>query len=244
MTDESPEVPRRVDWRQIALVWALLTALSVTGSILVLPRLMPQVASSEMHLVVLTMIVFSVTAAPIGSFVYSTAFHWWRSSRHYGDTPPADGPALRGHNPVAITWLAVSGLLTCFLLVWGLGALATDDAAAEHASLHVDVTGQQWLWTYHYPGTKVTTEEPVVPEGKTVTFDVTSLDVTHSFWIVQMGVKVDANPGVVTTVSVTPTRLGTFDVHCAELCGLNHAFMVSQIRVVTPAKYAAWLAAS
>lgn len=234
----------KINWGEMVAVWLILTAIALFGSLVVIPHLMPRAASSAMHLTIVTVVVFSCTAAPVGGMVYAIAaygLHHWRGGS--GDTPPSDGPAIRGNNPLTIIWLVVSTFLCIFLLIWGFAALATDTAAAAKSTMTVDVTGQQWLWTFHYPGTSVTTENLYLPEGKTVTFDVTSLDVVHGFWITQMGIKVDANPGVTTTVSVTPTQLGVFDVRCAELCGLYHAFMTSQVHVVTPSQYQAWLQA-
>jgi cytochrome c oxidase subunit 2 len=221
----------------------VLTAITVGGSLYVFPHVMPRAASSTMHLLILTMLVLSVAAAPVGSLVYSSLLYGLRHQRHgSGDDPPPDGPPIRGNTPLTIVWVSVSAILCMFLLIWGLAAMAADSADASHPALTVDVTGQQWLWTFHYPGTVVTSNQLVLPEGRTVTFDVTSLDVVHGFWIVQMGVKVDANPGEVTTVSVTPDKVGTFTVVCSELCGLNHAFMRAGVRVLTPAKFSAWLA--
>jgi cytochrome c oxidase subunit 2 len=77
--------------------------------------------------------------------------------------------------------------------------------------------------------------------GKPVVFHISSKDVKHSFWIVQMGVKMDANPGYTTELAVTPNKIGVFDVRCAELCGLLHAYMQNQVHVVSKADYDAWL---
>ncbi|MGO8875510.1 MAG: cytochrome c oxidase subunit II [Acidimicrobiales bacterium] len=243
-TDEETPTRPRINWTELITIWLVLTAVTVAGSLLVIPRVMPRPASSTMHLVVLTMLVFSAAAAPVGSLVYATCAYSLRHWRHgSGDEPPPDGPSFRGNTALTSVWLSVSALLCVFLLVWGLAALAADDSVAGRATMQVDVTGQQWLWTFHYPGTDVTTEDLYLPEGRTVTFDVTSLDVTHGFWIVQMGVKIDANPGVVTTVSVTPDRLGTYDIRCSELCGLYHAFMTAQVHVVTPSQFETWLGA-
>lgn len=242
VVEQPPSARPRVNWWELFAVWLVFTAVTIAGSLVVIPRVMPRPASPTMHLVVLTMLVFSVSAAPVGSLVYAGALYALRHWRYgSGDEPPPDGPPFRQHNQLAIAWVTSSTVLCIFLLVWGLAALAADGAVVQKASMQVDVTGQQWLWTFHYPGTNVTTETPYLPEGRTVTFDVTSADVVHGFWIVQMGVKVDANPGVVTTVSVTPDRLGTFDIRCSELCGLYHAFMTTQIRVVTPGQYRSWL---
>ena len=73
-------------------------------------------------------------------------------------------------------------------------------------------------------------------------FEVTSKDVTHGFWPVQLGVQVDANPGFTTTIAASPNKLGKFDVRCSQLCGLNHAYMQTTGRVVTEAQFKQWLA--
>ena len=239
-TEENKE--SKIRWSEMLVIWLVLTVITVVGSLTIIPHLMPRPASSAMHLNILTVVVFSVAAAPVGSLVYAVALYalrHWRAPG--GDVPPDDGPALHGHNSITITWIATSALLCVFLLVWGLAALTTDNSDAGHSSLNVDVTGQQWVWTFHYPGTSVTTENLYLPEGKTVTFHVTSVDVVHGFWITQMGIKIDANPGKTTTISVTPDKLGVFDVRCSELCGLYHAFMTSEVHVVTSSQYQAWL---
>ena len=234
---------KKIKWRELIVIWLILTAITVVGSLTVIPDLMPRAASNTMHLTILTVIVFSVAAAPVGSLVYAVAAYGYRNWRGgSGDEPPADGPPLRGNTFITATWLVVSTLLCVFLLVWGLAALSTDDRAAAKSVMTVDVTGQQWLWTFHYPGTTVTSHDLYLPVNKTVTFDVTSLDVVHGFWIVQMGVKIDANPGVVTTVSVTPDKIGVYDLRCSELCGLYHAFMTAQVHVVSESNYQSWLA--
>ena len=81
----------------------------------------------------------------------------------------------------------------------------------------------------------------VVPINRPIYFNVTSKDVIHDFWIVELGIKIDANPGAVTNTGVTPTKLGTFNIRCAELCGLHHAYMETTITVVTPEQYDAWI---
>ena len=102
------------------------------------------------------------------------------------------------------------------LLAWGL-AVYSSEAVAEPHSLQVDVTGQQWLWTFSYPGTGVETRSLVLPINRPVQFNVTSVDITHGFWPVDLGVQVDANPGVVTVIRATPDKLGSFTVRCSQL---------------------------
>ena len=87
--------------------------------------------------------------------------------------------------------------------------------------------GQQWVFSYRYPQFGgMESAQLVLPANTTVEFHVTSLDVIHSFWAYQLGVKADANPGV-DNVAFTTTRnqLGSFTVRCNELCGLWHGAM-------------------
>jgi cytochrome c oxidase subunit II len=233
----------KIKWGEIIASWIVLTVVSVIGILLVIPHVMPRPAADTLHLAILTTLVFSLAAAPVGALIYAVALYalrHWRAGA--GDEPPPDGPSQRGNAKVIGIWLGLSSLLCVFLLVWGLGALAADDSVSSKTQLTVDVTGQQWLWTFHYPGTSVTSNELYLPVDKTVTFDVSSVDVTHGFWIVQMGAKVDANPFQTTTVSVTPDKLGTFDIRCVELCGLNHAFMTAKVHVVSDSDFQSWLA--
>ena len=82
---------------------------------------------------------------------------------------------------------------------------------------------QQWAFTYRYPtygGVETTHLE--LPVNQMIELHVTSLDVIHSFWAYQLGVKADANPDVDNIAFVKPTKLQTFEVRCAELCGIWH----------------------
>jgi cytochrome c oxidase subunit 2 len=110
--------------------------------------------------------------------------------------------------------------------------------------LPVQVIGQQWEFTYRYPTYGgVETAELVLPAGQEVAFHVTSLDAVHSFWAYELGVKADANPGVDNVAYVKPSKLGTFQIRCAELCGLWHGYMFDTGRVVSTADFKTWIAA-
>lgn len=188
--------------------------------------------------------VFSVASAPVAALVWSIALYSLLGWRHRGEGPPQqDGPPLRRHLPVQLTWVAVSSLLCLFLFIWGLVEMQAESASASTGNgLTVDVTAQQWLWTFSYPGAHgYTSDELYLPVNRPVTFDVTSEDVVHSFWLVAMGAKVDANPGEITAVSVTPDKVGTYVVKCAELCGIYHAYMDAPVHVVSDAAFQSWL---
>ena len=107
--------------------------------------------------------------------------------------------------------------------------------------LQVQVIGQQWAWTYRYPqfgGMEST--ELMLPVNTPITFHVTSLDVIHSFWAYQLGVKADANPGVDNVAYTTAKALGSVTVRCNELCGLWHGAMFNYGRVESQTTFQSW----
>src|SRR5439155_2959137 len=74
----------------------------------------------------------------------------------------------------------------------------------------------------------------------TVKLRITSVDVTPSFWVPEFGQKLDAVPGSITTLPVTPDKIGTYPVVCTELCGLGHALMRSRAEVMSSKSFLAW----
>jgi len=226
----------------IVVIWLGLTVIGVLFGLFVPGRIMPASASDSMHAIRLTVIVLTVTAAPVAAVVWGIAAYSLVAWRHPSSEPPTDdGPPIRANTAVSAVWLLVSSVLTLFLLVIGLAELQAITTQGSDP-LVVNVVGQQWTWTYAYPGNgNVQATTLVLPLGQRVDFRVTSEDVVHSFWIPQMGVKIDANPGAVTTTGTTPTRLGQFTVRCAELCGLYHAYMQSEVEVVSPTTFNSWV---
>jgi cytochrome c oxidase subunit 2 len=168
-----------------------------------------------------------------------------------------DGPRVYGHRGVQTTWIVVSVVTVAGLFTFGTWRLLEPGAAGSgqgptplsplHAPkgqsvLPVQVIGQQWQFSYRYPTYGgVETPHLVLPAGRTVELHVTSLDVIHSFWAYGLGVKADANPGTDNVAYVEPKHLGSFDIRCAELCGIWHGYMFDHGRVVTPTGFTSWI---
>ncbi len=206
-------------------------------------HLLPVLHSPEGGDVWATVVVFTVLAAPVAALVYAIAFYSlfaWRHRSNDPDEPPPDAEPQRGNGPITVIWLTVSTLLVVVLLFWGITVWSAQQVVHPNA-LQVNVTGQQWLWTYSYPGTGVETRTLELPVNRPVQFNVTSVDVTHGFWPAALGVQVDANPNVVTVIRTTPNTLGSFIVQCSQLCGLYHAFMNNNGDVVTTQQFDSWL---
>src|SRR5205807_10429373 len=95
---------------------------------------------------------------------------------------------------------------------------------------------------YGFPGFGgLETDHIDLPAGTLIEFHVTSLDVTHSFWAYELGVKADAVPGADNVAFVHTGKVGSFSIRCAELCGLWHGHMFQTGQIVTAAQFASWI---
>jgi cytochrome c oxidase subunit 2 len=176
--------------------------------------------------------IFSLVAAVV---VYS-AWKW-----RVPDDDDSDGPPIHGHTGLEIAWTAVPAVLVIAIGIVSAVVLARNGEAGNRP-LEINAIGQQFAWKFAYTGyDDLTSGELVLPVGEEARFTVTSVDVIHSFWVPSFGQKMDAVPGIETTILVTPTRVGEFAVVCAELCGLGHATMRAKARVVTRADFDKWI---
>lgn len=122
------------------------------------------------------------------------------------------------------------------LPTYGLGSATDSDQ-----DLVVNVTGIQYAWLFNYPSEGITTGELHVPVGREVQLKLAANDVIHSFWVPQFRLKQDAIPGEATELHFTATKVGTYPIVCAELCGAYHGGMRSQVIVHTPEDYEQWV---
>ena len=110
--------------------------------------------------------------------------------------------------------------------------------------------GRQYIWQYVYPGASepdglgapYSYEQMVVPTNTTVTLDIVSSDVVHSWWIPQLGGKFQAVPGYHNYTWFKIEKPGVYRGQCAILCGRGHARMIATVKAVPPAQFDAWLA--
>ena len=243
---------------RILCLWAVFTVIVVPLIIWVVgPHIPPfdrSVQSSDQHNV---NVVLLTLAVPIVGMIWVFFGYSIAVFRNRGDEV-VDGPPLAGEPRIQITWLAVTTVLVLGLATYGtVGLLGKSKGAgggqgpsplsrpaASTHPLQIQVIGQQWLWTFRYPSYGgVETAQLVVPVHRWIEFHVTSLDVIHSFWAIELGVKADAVPGNDNVAFLNATKTGTFQVRCAELCGLWHGHMNSFGKVVSPTAFASWAVA-
>jgi cytochrome c oxidase subunit II len=175
--------------------------------------------------------IFSLVTAVVVFSVWK-----WRVS----DDDDADGPPIHGHTGLEILWTAVPAVLVIVIGVVSAVVLARNGQAGPRP-LEVTAIGQQFAWRFEYPDEEVRSGELVLPVGREARFTMQALDVIHSFWVPEFGQKMDAVPGIQTTILATPKRTGEFRVVCTELCGLGHATMRARARVVSEQEFEAWL---
>ncbi|MBI4235882.1 MAG: cytochrome c oxidase subunit II [Chloroflexi bacterium] len=234
----------------VFFLWFVLTAL---GEFVILGTNLfryPVVAAEEATMVDAAFRFLTVLAVPVPAFVLSVMAYSVLRFRSSG--PDQDGPPVHIHRPWVAFWFTWTTGLTLFVIVFpGItGLLDIRHNAAKPVDLVVKAEGSRWFWKVTYPEQGVTTmDELVLPAGKHVRFDVTATDVLHSFWIPAFRMKIDAVPGMVTTVHATTTKTGSFTedpqfrLQCAELCGLAHNIMRVPVRVVSDEEFAVWVAA-
>jgi cytochrome c oxidase subunit 2 len=116
-------------------------------------------------------------------------------------------------------------------------------------SLNINVIGRQYIWQFVYPGASepdglgapYSYETMVVPTNTTVTLDIVSEDVVHSWWVPELGGKFQAVPGYHNYTWFIATKPGLYRGQCALICGRGHARMIATVRAIAPAEFEAWL---
>jgi cytochrome c oxidase subunit 2 len=162
-------------------------------------------------------------------------------------------------------------LLVLVVIAWPVTRTVVAQKDTANPDITIKATGYQWKWGYDYlkgegegigffsmlatPREQIENraakgeyyllevDNPlVVPVGKKVRILTTAADVIHSWWVPAFGVKQDAMPGMIRDTWFKAEKTGIYRGQCAELCGKDHGFMPTVVRVVTAEEYTAWVA--
>jgi cytochrome c oxidase subunit 2 len=174
-------------------------------------------------------------------------------------------PAKWSHNtPIEIIWTLVPVLVLVVIAVFSF-RLLFEYHDMPKPYMTIKATGYQWYWGYEYPDKKIpefvsnilpedqakakgvpyklaATTPLVVPVGQVVRVLVTGADVIHAFAVPSFGIITDAVPGRVNETWFKVEKVGTYYGSCRELCGIDHAFMPIEVKVVTQPEFDAWVA--
>jgi cytochrome c oxidase subunit 2 len=205
----------------------------------------PTAASKQTDNVKTLYKVLLIATVPIFVLVETVVvFSVWKFRMRPGEENK-DGPPIHGNTRLEVVWTVLPAILILSLCTYAYTVLHSNEKSHSNEML-VNVTARQFTFEFSYPGLDgKTVVSPVLylPLGKPVVFKLRSFDVIHSFFVPEFSEKLDAVPGIVTTLRVTPTRLGTYPAECTELCGAGHSLMREAVRVVTPAAFATWASA-
>jgi cytochrome c oxidase subunit 2 len=240
----------------VRLVAAMLVVAAVTSVILVQFDWFGPAASEQRGpidtlfdvMIVLSCLVFSIVMVML---VYAL----WRYRAKPGDE--SDGEPIHGNTRLEIAWTVIPTVIVLFGA--GYSWVVLDDIEAkEPDAMPVHVTGQQFEWTFEYPEAQigesngepqyVTTHSLHVPVDRQIEFTVDALDVIHSFWVPEWGIKRDLVPQgfsgdeVDNEFVVTPDEEGTYSLICTELCGIGHSTMRAPVVVESQQDFDQWLA--
>ncbi len=164
---------------------------------------------------------FVLIVVVMGVFMFK-----YRRRAHVAST---GGPT---HNtPLEVIWTVIPMVLVTAMFFFGLKGYMHITTPPENA-YQIQVTGRQWSWQFDYPnGAKIFDSILHVPLGRPVTLTMTSEDVIHAIFIPAFRVKQDVVPGKRTQLWFQATRVGVFDLFCAEFCGTSHSQMVGRVIV-------------
>jgi cytochrome c oxidase subunit II len=237
-----PERPHaRADWRQMLGIGAIASILGIAAGLLI--DWFPVAASEEAKQIDTLWDVLIIFSIPV--FVGVTVvvlFSVWKFRMRAGEEN-LDGPPIHGNTRLEVIWTAIPAIILVGLCTYAFVVLE-DVEAADNNPLQVRVVGEQFAWTFFYKqadGKEVASRQLHVPLNRQVKFTLQSKDVLHDFWVPAFRMKKDAVPGINVTYSVTPNRIGSYPVVCAELCGLGHAVMRSSAVVEEPQAFESWL---
>jgi cytochrome c oxidase subunit II len=239
------------------VVFGVVLGLAATAVALFVPWL-PDNASEQGDRI--DFVLWFTTAICIGIFAVVAAVAVYSVIKFRA--PPdddADGLPIHGHTGIEIAWTVVPFILVTAIGIVSAVVLAKNDELPEDHMI-VNVVGRQFAWQFLYPpddapeaakdelecaaaalGARcLSSTELHLPVDVPVELRMRADDVIHSFWVPEFRQKQDLLPGQVTTIAVTPTRIGEYEVLCTELCGLGHSTMRSSAVVSTQADFDAW----
>jgi cytochrome c oxidase subunit 2 len=194
-------------------------------------------AQAISNLFILTLLIATVILLLVTGLVLYASFRY--RSR------PGDGEPRQvfGHRNLEIAWTAAPAVLLAVLAVLTLYTMRlADPAVGASAQPDVVITGHQWWWEVRYPQSGVVTANEIhLPVQRKMLAEIDSADVIHSFWVPQLGRKMDAIPGHPNHLWLEADTSGTYLGTCAEYCGTQHAWMRIRVIVQPPAEFDAWL---
>lgn len=189
-----------------------------------------QVDFAMMYIMVISVVMLIGVTAVMLYFVYKYS--------HKRNKKP-----IQTHGSAALetVWIVVPTIIVISMFYVGYGDFDKNRDLLDNPDYVVGVMAKQFDWDFNYEN-GASLDTLYVPVNKTIRFDISSYDVLHSFYIPTFRIKEDAVPGRTTQYGITPLEIGTYDITCAEYCGVRHSGMYTKIHVLSQAEYDKWYA--
>lgn len=174
-------------------------------------------------------------------FIAITAVMVWFIFRYHEKKNPV-ATQIEGSNLLELLWTIIPVGIVLGMFFYGWEGYKPMRKAPPKGALEIKVTARMWNWAFTYPNGK-RTDTLYVPQSKAVSLDLVALDVIHSLYIPAFRLKQDMVPGKKDRMWFIANTPGRYDVFCAEYCGLNHSYMLTEVVVLPDKDFAAWLGA-
>ncbi len=152
--------------------------------------------------------------------------------------PKAD-TSITGNNKLEIIWTVIPTMIVMVMFYYGWAGFSPMRNVPKDA-IGIKAVARMWSWTFEYPNGKKS-DKLIVPFDKPVKLDLTSVDVIHSLYVPAFRIKEDVVPGRNNMMWFDANKLGSYDLFCAEYCGLRHSYMFTTVEVVDDAAWQEWI---
>ena len=238
MTGSQQRQTRRARPRGAA---AALAAAAIAASAILLagcesPSILRSEGSAGNEIVTLAMWIFGILAIVLITVWVILVFVIVTGRRRREE----DASQTEGDLRIEIIWTAIPAVIVTVLFILTVVITNRIDMPARGAQF--TAIGRQWWWEFRFKELGFeTANEVYVPVDRMASIDVRSADVIHSFWVPQMGGKVDMIPGRTNHIRFTPLTVGQYLGECSEFCGAQHGRMRFLFVVTSPEEYSAWV---
>ncbi len=152
--------------------------------------------------------------------------------------PKAD-TSITGNNKLEIIWTVIPTMIVMVMFYYGWAGFSPMRNVPKDA-IGIKAVARMWSWTFEYPNGKKS-DKLIVPFDKPVKLDLTSVDVIHSLYVPAFRIKEDVVPGRNNMMWFDANKLGSYDLFCAEYCGLRHSYMFTTVEVVDDSAWQEWI---
>ena len=206
----------------------------MTQEFKLLPQAASDLAASVDHITVFLTVVSVFFAGLISLLVLVFATRYRR--RHPGER----AEQIEGSLPLEIFWTVIPLAIALFSFAWGARVFFQMNTMSDGA-LPISITGKQWMWKMQHPEGRREINDLHVPVGVPVELTMISEDVIHSFFVPALRTKRDVLPGRYSKLAFVASKVGVYDIFCAEYCGTKHSKMIGKLHVLEDSQYQAWL---